>query len=1084
MNTTFFRSLQHPLNAVQTNRSTFRRVMTLLVAILTSASAWAFNQPKSCLDYCHGAVNNIIVVGWAFDPDASSVSTDVHVYVYQDENYTKEVVVPANLPRPDVNATFTIAGNHGFRAAIPINNGGTYYVKVVAIDATGDDNLLMNSPYTEVYVTENNGEGTVDSPFWIASDDDWNMFSNLINNEFTGFFYSTCSYELDENVGSEHAPLTTMFGTADHPFCGTFDGRDLCLYVNIVSNEGCAAPFHFVSGATIKNLHVDGLVAVNTDENNNHAGGLVGYCKGGTTVIDGCTVHARVEAHKYAGGIVGHGGETGLVIKNSVFDGELRGFTKYAGGLVGWCDGLSMTLSNCLVVATIRPGNGGFYHPIALTNNPNKAKAEADAVYYWYEDTPTATTNLVPGADGIPVSEKYVPGEWTIPVHAANGHDWYAAGAKNDVTFADGTIDAEHWSIAPENPVYEGNTITLTYSGSKVVKSVTATIQWDGDLTTLKHDATVTNGMTLRGKLGTYAKLSIADGAIVKLQDVTIDGDDLVDDPWPGIYCEGDATLILSGTNYVKGFSMNDYPAIFVPEGKTLTIRGDGSLEAYSFRSSAAIGGGYTINGGNIVIEGGTIYAHANTWASGIGGGYYSSCGDITITDGVTRVTASKGYAAPYSIGPGYKNPNCGTITIGGEVIDPISESPYTYTGKGTSTSEMPAGTPTDAFAYVSFEVSPGENDGTWTFTMPACNVMVSVEYEPVGFVTFAEGTEDVENWSVTPENPVSYDDNVTLSYSGTRTVENVTAGIPWDGNLADVPGDVTATDGMTLTGKLGAYVKVSIADGATVVLQDVTIEGVNWAICPWAGITCEGDATLILKGTNYVKGFHRYYSGIYVPEGRTLTIRGNGSLVAYSGNSVGGIGAGIGGGYYIHCGNIVIEGGTIVAYGGSWAAGIGGGQNGNCGNITITDGVTSVTAVKIEEASYCIGSGMGGYSGTITIGGEETGPISSEETSYTYTGTGSSTGETPEEPAGGATGYIPLKVTYHEDDGFWSFTMPTYNVVVFVEYEPIPTSIEAISSTPSHEQESWYTIDGRKLNGEPSARGVYIKDGRTVLVK
>lgn len=44
-----------------------------------------------------------------------------------------------------------------------------------------------------------------------------------------------------------------------------------------------------------------------------------------------------------------------------------------------------------------------------------------------------------------------------------------------------------------------------------------------------------------------------------------------------------------------------------------------------------------------------------------------------------------------------------------------------------------------------------------------------------------------------------------------------------------------------------------------------------------WAGLTCLGDATLILEdGTNNtVKGFHRWYPGIFVPEGKTLTIRG-----------------------------------------------------------------------------------------------------------------------------------------------------------------------------------------------------------------
>ena len=30
----------------------------------------------------------------------------------------------------------------------------------------------------------------------------------------------------------------------------------------------------------------------------------------------------------------------------------------------------------------------------------------------------------------------------------------------------------------------------------------------------------------------------------------------------------------------------------------------------------------------------------------------------------------------------------------------------------------------------------------------------------------------------------------------------------------------------------------------------------------------------------------------------------------------------------------------------------------------------------------------------------------------------------------------------------------------------------------------SWYTLDGRKLNGEPKQRGIYVKNGRKIIVK
>lgn len=185
--------------------------------------------------------------------------------------------------------------------------------------------------------------------------------------------------------------------------------------------------------------------------------------------------------------------------------------------------------------------------------------------------------------------------------------------------------------------------------------------------------------------------------------------------------------------------------------------------------------------------------------------------------------------------------------------------------------------------------------------------------------------------------------------------------------NLSAVKASLTAQNGDVLTGTLGTNVKISIADGATVTLNNVTINGNNSSSYYWAGINCEGDAVIVLTGNNTVKGFYQNYPAIHIAEGKTLTIRGDGSLTASSN----GYAAGIGGGHYINCGNIVIEGGTITATGGDNAAAIGGGDSGSCGTITITNGVTAVTAIKAETADNSIGAGYApGTCGTITIGG------------------------------------------------------------------------------------------------------------------
>ena len=147
--------------------------------------------------------------------------------------------------------------------------------------------------------------------------------------------------------------------------------------------------------------------------------------------------------------------------------------------------------------------------------------------------------------------------------------------------------------------------------------------------------------------------------------------------------------------------------------------------------------------------------------------------------------------------------------------------------------------------------------------------------------------------------------------------------------------------------------------------------------------------------GTNQVVG-NAYGAGISVPEGETLTIQGDGSLTAQGGQSAAGIGsgkngscgniiisggtvtatssskgAGIGSGYNGgSCGTITISGGTVTATGVRTGAGIGSSQKSKCGSITITDKVTSVTAVKGNDATYSIGPGYTGTCGKVTIGG------------------------------------------------------------------------------------------------------------------
>ena len=652
------------------------------------------------------------------------------------------------------------------------------------------------------------------------------------------------------------------------------------------------------------------------------------------------------------------------------------------------------------------------------------------------------------------------------------------------------------------------------------------------DLSTLTGDMEARNGQTLTGTLACNVKVSIADGATVTLRDATINGRNKNAFRWAGITCPGNATLVLEGENSVRGFQRM-FPGIHIAQGKTLTIKGSGTLDAGSNGYGAGIGGGSSIDCGHIVIEGGTISAEGGNEAAGIGGGGYAACGNITITSGVTRLTAIKGDGAKHSIGAGADG-SCGKVTVGGKE-GAVSASPFifpvvvtgvtlsqteamlavgeTVTLKATITPDYASDKVTwsssdEAVATVKDGVVTAKGEGTATITVSSvdgtqsatCAVTVDTPVTGVSLsqtsatlqfgetlaltatVAPANATNKSVTWSSSNQDVATVDESgvVTAKTSGTATITAATAvsgkkatctvtvthivvtgvslsqtaatleagetltltatitpanasykGVTWSSSneavatvkdgvvTANAPGtatvtvttddggkkatckvtvndddsdefivdlsslteDYTAYDGDILTGTLARNIKISIANGATVTLRNATINGVDNSAYPWAGINPRGNATIVLEGTNNVSAFHEHYPGIHIPQGKTLTIKGKGTLNAYGNGNFGG--AGIGGGYKVNCGNIRIEGGTINAVGRHASPGIGAGSLASCGTITITSGVTSVTATKGGYAPYSIGAGREGTCGTVTIGGKETGPIS--ESPYTY---------------------------------------------------------------------------------------------------
>ena len=117
------------------------------------------------------------------------------------------------------------------------------------------------------------GVVTYDAPIIIESVAVWNEFCAAVAD---GLETEGVVVLLANDVG----PVSTTVGTAEHPFAGVFDGGSNTLTVALSGSDRAIAPFSAISGATIRNLKVEGTVSCAI-----HCSGLVGEVVGGPNLI-------------------------------------------------------------------------------------------------------------------------------------------------------------------------------------------------------------------------------------------------------------------------------------------------------------------------------------------------------------------------------------------------------------------------------------------------------------------------------------------------------------------------------------------------------------------------------------------------------------------------------------------------------------------------------------------------------------------------------------------------------------------------------------------------------------------------------
>lgn len=180
------------------------------------------------------------------------------------------------------------------------------------------------------------------SYYVLRSNDDWMEFKQLVLD-------AKGAKDVNALLDADLSIANSIALESGSPYRGIFNGNGHTLNVNIKGGDSYyIAPFSLVKNATIKNLHVTGMV-----NGGIHASGLIGSSDG-TNYINNCWVSVTVNcASTHVGGFVGHGQRAKHVIDNCYFDGTLisakGGSDSHGGSIIGWEEGgTSNEVTHCL----------------------------------------------------------------------------------------------------------------------------------------------------------------------------------------------------------------------------------------------------------------------------------------------------------------------------------------------------------------------------------------------------------------------------------------------------------------------------------------------------------------------------------------------------------------------------------------------------------------------------------------------------------------------------------------------------------------------------------------------------------------
>ena len=214
-------------------------------------------------------------------------------------------------------------------------------------------------------------DGSDAKPFVISDAAGWNAFCTLINNDI----YRDKHFELGDDIS-----VTQMAGsTTSNCFTGIFDGKNHTLDFTVTASEKYIAPFSYVAGATIRNLRVTGTITTS----NMYAAGIVARdfypgltivnCRSSVTINStkkGAGYHSGILSGVYTLSDVPTVNITGCVFDGKIITGSTDATkTTKCSGFVGSNQG-TVSITDCL------------YAPAALADGEHAASNDSYTFVY------------------------------------------------------------------------------------------------------------------------------------------------------------------------------------------------------------------------------------------------------------------------------------------------------------------------------------------------------------------------------------------------------------------------------------------------------------------------------------------------------------------------------------------------------------------------------------------------------------------------------------------------------------------------------------------------------------------------------